>query len=289
MKIFKSLENVHQENDTKPVVNARFSVVEYYYDSFLKKINDCTLSDYKIRENIVNNLEDFCDYDNFQNANTRLVFQEMWRNKRFLTAFKTALPDIRNRINRYYTTDICIVAYDYYAMPDKDEEVANLLLDIVAELLNNIVIPLTSIMDRMSALFIAMSRYSSFQQKICASRVNKYIIKLGYDFSVNNIIYIYSKLYANNFSQLFNVTMTNPVEGLEGGHLTNYNRMNVAILTILDSMSEAEMETVLKNYAAVFELMKDSGKVRFSLHNISEDFARVKRKVEEVSEEWYIP
>ena len=143
-----------------------------------------------------------------------------------------------------------------------------LLFQIVDEINARAILPLTTIMDRQSARFIVMGRYSSFELEECVRTVNEFIIRLGYDFSVDQIIYIYSKLYKDGFGQPFNYTMTHTYN-YESGDLSNqeytiYNRMNRALLVILNSMSTDNIEKVLNGYAN-YLLMNTDKKVRFKI------------------------
>jgi hypothetical protein len=156
-----------------------------------------------------------------------------------------------------------------------------LLFQIVEEINIREILPLTTIMDKQSALFIVMSRYSSFDLEDCVKRVNEFIIRLGYDFTTEQIIYIYSKLYSDGFGQPFNYIMTQ-YYSYENGELSNfeytiYNRINTALLIILNSMPTNEIEKVLNGYSNYITLHPEKH-VRFKLkEKVTTDHNRLKK------------
>ena len=294
MSIFPSLDNLPEESDEtlqnlNGSLNLTFSTTEYLFDTFLKGLNG-VLTNEQIKYEIVNYYDKYLDYDNFQSESTRKIFQEIWSNERFLIMFKDSIPILKNKINRYHNKVLCKIAYDYYTSFSKDtrnEAVTTLLFMIVSEVNNKEIIPLTTIMDKQSALFIVMSKHSSFEVEECVRRVNEFIIRLGYDFSVDNIIYIYSKLYADCFGTLFNFTMTHFYTH-ESGDLSNleysnYTHMSTALLVILNSMPTNEMEKVINGYKN-YTLMHPEKKVRFKLHGSMVDYDRLSKHITQLGE-----
>ena len=273
MSIFPSLDNLPEEKpmeEIKGSLNLTFSTVEYLFETFLKGL-DGVLTNEQIEYEIRNYYDKYCDYDYFQNESTRKVFQEIWKNERFLILFKHSLPYIGHKLNKYHNRVICKIAYDYYTTYNnrtRNEAVTVLLFQIVDEINARTILPLTTIMDKQSARFIVMARYCSFELEECVRTVNEFIIRLGYDFSVDQIIYIYSKLYEDGFGQPFNYTMTHTYK-YESGDLSNqeytiYNRINRALLVILNSMTSEDIEKVLYGYAN-YLLMNTNKEVRFKI------------------------
>jgi hypothetical protein len=123
-------------------------------------------------------------------------------------------------------------------------------------------------MHEKSALFIVMSKYSSFIPEVCVHRVNEFIIKLGYDFSIEQIIQIYGYLYSNSFAKLFKFTMTTAMNDLDPKQSIINDRISQALVIILGSMTSVEMEKVIIQY---INYVIQSGKkdTRFSLRNVS--------------------
>lgn len=287
MSLFPSLDNLPDDKRSEEVItgslNLTFSTVEYMYETFLDGL-DGKLTNDQIEYEIVNYYDKYCDYDNFQSESTRKIFQDIWSNERFLIIFKKCIPRIRRGLNKYHNKVICKIAYDYYASYSDDTRNASvtmLLFQIVREINNNLILPLTTIMDDKSALFIVMSRFSSFDLEDCVTRVNEFIIKLGYDFSVDQIIYIYSKLYSDGFGQPFNYIMTH-VYDYESSSLSNqeytvYTRINTAVLVILNSMTEDDIEKVLKGYGN-YLLMYPNKATRFKIKSkATTDYDRLRK------------
>lgn len=295
MSLFPSLDNLPQESDEtletlNGSLNLTFSTTEYLFDTFLKGL-DGKLTNEQIKYEIINYYDKYLDYDNFQSESTRKIFQEIWTNERFLIMFKDSLPVLKNKLNKYHNKVLCKIAYDFYTSFSKDtrnEAVTTLLFMIVTEVNNREIIPLTTIMDKQSALFIVMSKHSSFEVEECVRRVNEFIIRLGYDFSVDNIIYIYSKLYADCFSQLFNFTMTHFYTH-EGGNLSNleysnYTHISTALLVILNSMPTSEMEKVINGYRN-YRAMHPEKQVRFTLRKNMTDYDRLSKTLSVLGDE----
>ena len=289
MSLFPSLDNIPEDpkvedlKDLHGSLNLTFSTVEYMFETFLKGL-DGVLTNEQIEYEIRNYYDKYCDYDNFQSESTRKIFQEIWKNERFLILFKKCIPYIH--LTKYHNKVICKIAYDYYTSytsETRNEAVTILLFQIVEEINNKSIIPLTTIMDKQSALFIVMSRYSSFELEDCVRRVNEFIIRLGYDFTVDQIIYIYSRLYYDGFGQPFNYIMTHTYK-FESGDLSNqeytiYNRINRALLVILNSMPTADIERVLTGYKNYIEMHPD----KITRFNISQkatvDYDRLRKVI----------
>lgn len=289
---FESLKNIPKEQHefaTPP----KFSTLQYRYETLIERIENGTMNNDQLKMDIINNYRDYCNYDNFHDAN-RKSFQKLWTNKRFLNGFLNALSVIQADIvnNSYYRTSICKIAYDYYCKIGKnnqDDEVFKLLQRIANTINKREVLVLSAFMHEQSASFIMMANYSSFNQSTNIIRLNEYIIKLGYEFTVQNIIDIYSELYRENFSALFNTTMTQIVpygDSYTRNHRkTLIERQNTALLTILEKgMPSYEIKNVLKAYFDYCEShpMRTTIFARFDINAISEkDFPRVYKILKE--------
>ena len=154
---------------------------------------------------------------------------------------------------------------------------------------------LTKIMDEESARFFALVYRSSFKKEECVKRVNDTIIGLGMPFSVDDIIYIYSKMYDDNFGLLFIHTMTNCglTEMIKNNKISMENYLNIskAMVDILESMTTRDIEKVLRRYATYISLM-NSQIIRFSLKELpSNQYPRIVSMTIHLikDEEIYIP
>ena len=96
MSLFPSLDNIPEEPEMEDLhgsLNLTFSTVEYIFETFLKGL-DGVLTNEQIEYEIRNYYDKYCDYDNFQSESTRKIFQEIWKNERFLILFKKCIPQI---------------------------------------------------------------------------------------------------------------------------------------------------------------------------------------------------
>lgn len=287
MSYFNSLDSIKDMESTPIGVN--FSTIEYTYDSFLKSLD--TMGDFKIREII--QYGDYLDYDNFNNPKTRSVFKQLWTNKRFLENLLVLLDRNKvflNKARNLYMISINKIIYDYYIASmneQKDSEIMNLLLKIADVMDYNFILKLSTITDTTSAKFLALSRFSSFDKRKCINRLNEFIMNIGYEFSIKNIIYIYQVFYDSNFSELFNATMLE-VDNYNPENENSkkmYDNISYAIINILNSMAGEEMRITLKSYASYLMLinLNDNSSIRFSLKNLDPVFKRVSDNVEYVS------
>ncbi len=293
MGLFKSLDSIH-DIESNPI-GVTFKTIEYTYDSFFSKIKDNTLSDEDIQLNIKRCYEEYLNYDNFKDVNTRKIFQSIWTNTRFLRNFiKVLETDKSLNISTLSITTICKIAYDYFSIADddpsqiKDNEVLELLFKM-AEIVNfNIIIQLSTIMGMEAAKFICLSRYSSFKQEECISRLNECIINFGveYQFSIKNIVYIYSRFFAFDFSSLFihSMVLYKDTLTMSSAQEFVYNNISYALLLILNSLTSQDIYKTLKRYGCYLTLMNNPI-IRFSMKSLSNDFNRVSNVIQQLSDE----
>ena len=115
MGFFKSLDSIDQTIESNPI-GLKISTIEYNIDSFLKNINDNSLSKVTIQNNIIYGLSSYMNYDNFQNENNKR-FVQLWTNVIFL---KNLLEILKNNksilmtVKNTYITTVNKIAYDYY-------------------------------------------------------------------------------------------------------------------------------------------------------------------------------
>ena len=209
MGFFKSLDSVVDTEST--LTGVSFSTIEYQYDSFLEGVENGSIGDNKIKDVI--KYGNYFDYDNFNHSHTRQVFQKLWTNERFLKNVFGLLESDQNlllKVRQLHIYDINNIVYDYYCAHSaelKDSDVLDTLLRISALINHNYNLKLSTIMDMITASFISLARFSSFDKPTCVKRLNEIIIKLGYEFTIKDIIYIYSVFYSDNFRSIFINTM----------------------------------------------------------------------------------
>lgn len=283
MSLFESLDDLHDENPVLDI-NVSFSVLQYDLETLVKNIENGSFSDIKIQSIIKYNLKDILDYTNFEKVDTRKLMQDLWTSKRFLNAFLAVFSSdnvIANTIILVYRKELNKLIFDYvFINTDKDPDIES-LYTMIAKLLNaKDIIPLTTILPRNLAWQLCVCRYSSFKIDLCVHNLNFAIINSDIDISVKNIIYVYSRFYADDFSTLFCATMID-VYGDEPKS-DNAKRLNdritVAILSILNSMTSMDIELVLTRYANYLSFGKYENR-RCQIRGLSEDYARINKVV----------
>ena len=161
MSEFKSFDNIKDEEEIPVCII--FSTIDYSLDSFLKNIEDGTLSDNKIKDII--SYGDYFDYDNFNNPKTRTIFQMIWTNKKFLKCVIELLnenPYFLSKIRNMYNISVNKIAYDFYIANINDDNsypIIELLFNIIDIVDNDYIIPLTALIDKNTARFITIARF----------------------------------------------------------------------------------------------------------------------------------
>lgn len=280
MGLFQSLDSIEHIESTP--IGVSFTTIEYTNISFLENIKNGKLSDIKIRDVI--KYGNYLDYDNFNNAKTRAIFQELWTNIRFINNVLTLLNIDENFLNmarKIYCTSINKIVYDYYSDTsiEKDSDVLDTLLRIAYIVNYKYILRLSSMVGDKTASFICLGRFSSFDKRKCVERLNSFIINLGYDFSVNDIIKIYSIFYLDSFTEVFINTMfdTNQ-ESINN----QYDNISLALLYILEDMNSGEISKVLRAYSSNIMLLNLDKKLRFSMKNIGEEFIKIKNVISDL-------
>ena len=291
MSFFKSLDNL-EEDLSQLDTNVTFTIVDYSYDKLLENIRSGSFSPNKIQRLIKFSLKDLLDYSNFEKVETRQLFQSLWTEPKFLIQFYGLLNKDANTlelVNSMYKYEINKLVYDYLALStdDRDPEVTSLYSNIAAIVNAKDIIPLTSIMTPDSAKIIVVSRYSHLVAEQCVKNFNSTIVFSDMDLSLKDIIYIYSRFYADDFSQLFCTTMTYNIDAkTDTGKKVN-DRISFALLYILNSMTSEDIDRTLMRYNGFLALYPTSY-IRFSLRGLSKDFERVANRVEYLANEGII-
>ena len=283
MSLFQSLDSI--ETIESAPIGVSFTTIEYTNISFLENIKNGKLSDIKIRDTI--KYGNYLDYDNFNNAKTRVIFQELWSNLRFLNNLLYLLntnEEFLNKARSMYITSINKIVYDYYTTDEsdgrlKDSEVLDSLLRIAYVVDHKYILRLTPLVGQNTAGFIALGKFSSFDKRKCVERLNRFIVQLGYNFSINDIIKIYGVFYLDNFTDLFINTMFDTLSDLTNEQRALYDNISLAILYILEDMPSSEIAKVLRAYSSNIMLLNNDKKLRFSLKNLAESFNKVNNVV----------
>jgi len=283
MGYFNSIDNLKDQPEI--LSSPRFSTIGYSFESFLNKLEEGSLSDMKIKDEILNG--NYFNMDYFNDAKLRVVFQKIWTNKAFLQNLLILLDSnkiYRDKVISSNITSINHTVYDYMVSENADEETKLLMFDIAKIIDYNYILRLCSIMPLETARLMALAKFSSFDKKTSVERLNSVICKSGMDFSESDIIYIFSTFYSDRFSVLFNVLMTTKQDQFEERIQKKiYDMISLAIIDILNSMTSDDIYKVLYNYASYLELGGTTD-VRFSLHSLSDDYDRINHIIDELSE-----
>jgi hypothetical protein len=292
MSFFKSLDNL-EEDLSQLDTNVTFTIVDYSYDKLLGDIRSGRFSPNKIQSLIKFSIRDLLDYSNFEKVETRSLFQALWTEPKFLLQLYSLLNKdtaTLELIISMYKYEINKLIYDYLslAVDTKDNEVTSIYSNIASIVNAKDIIPLTSIMPPDSAKLLVVSRYSSLIAEECVKNFNSTIVFSNADFSLKDIIYIYSRFYADDFSQLFCTTMTYEIEPTTDNGKRLNDRISFALLYILESMTSGDIDRTLMRYNGFLTLYYPTLYIRFSLRGLSKDFERVSDRVEYLCNEGII-
>ena len=279
-ELFKAKEN-QPLFDTTPMASP-FKTVEYQLSTIVEKIKDIdNLNEEEIKQIIIRQYPTILNYDLFLSVpETRNAALELFTNKRFLVLFF----DVVGLLDLSESQKICInkLVYDYYSLPEKDNEICELLLSISYVTNNRLVIRLSAILGVNGARILSMVANSSFRIDKKVHRINTFIIRCGIKLSVQNVVDIYLTIF-DRFKDLFINSMLESIEHLsiedQSNDIirSNFNTISTALYTILDSMVSKDVEQILLNYVYALQILPSDVKIRFSFKNIINMSDRMKK------------
>ena len=283
MGYFSSIDGL--KDDKEILSSPKFSTIGYSHSSFLNKLEDCSMSDVKIKTEILNG--NYFNMDYFNDPTSRQIFQKIWTNKSFLKNLLELLDTNKAYRDKIILSDITSInhtIYDYMVSENADEELKIIMFDIAKVIDCNYILKLCTIMPLETARLMSLAKFSSFDKKTAVERLNSVICKSGIDFSENDIIYIFATFYADRFSILFNAIMTIKQDVFEERLQKKiYDMISLSLLTILNSMTSDDIYKVLYNYSTYIGLVSDSC-VRFSMRSLSDDYNRINLIIDELLE-----
>lgn len=283
--IFKNEEFVKEPEEVPVKINLNIDVDYTTLESFNKVLN--TGSNIKICNQIIQNFNMLLDYDNMNNPVTRELYTTIWTNQKFLQCFKIVLEQNANRLENIMggvrRFVICRICYNF--MKNNKSFDITILRSIVDMVNRPFIIPLMSIMDKNSAGFIALSRFSSSDDKVAVIRLITAIVKIGYKFSVNDIIYILGKFYSRNFSLVFMYTMTTMIKTENDVEKYNDDNLSFAIMYILEeNMTSNDILATLSKYSMYLKFNPEI-ETRFNIAAISPvDYKRIINVINQMDE-----
>lgn len=280
-KIFPNLNRKENKSNLDIVVSKPlFHSIDYQLSNIVKMIENIdNLDQDQIRNIIIRQHSMILNYDLFlQDPKTRSEAIRLFTNKTFLNIFLSVV----RILNLTHHEIICInkLSYDYYVLPDKDTEISDLLYMITAEVNTNQVLVLSGVVGLSMAKIISMIRNSTFIESKAVQRINKFIIKSYPYISYQDIVSIYNILFPDNISTVIIYTMIETKEDtLTEEQNRKFDNISIAILTILDNLTSAEIKRVLCDYS--FTIYKTNiKKVRFSLKG--DNYPRITKAIREL-------
>lgn len=288
MELFSSLKSLGftPKDSSLDAPVTWFHSIEYHISTILEKINSIdTLNEAEIKNIISRQHSMILNYDLFLKSDeTRTCAQKLFTNKRFLEILSQIISLI-------YLSDeeiICAnkLAYDYYRTENRDPEISKLLMEISFQINNILVIRLSAVVGMDAAKLLSMISNSSFKEEKRVHRVNTFLTKCNLNLSVQDFIDIYCIIF-DKFRYVFVYTM---LESKPNNLLPHQNRsfdnISLAMLAMLDSLTSADIKTVLYEYAYTLKLMKSDYIVRFALKTAT-TYPRILKVIEDIENDGF--
>jgi hypothetical protein len=265
----------------KPVKGSLFHTIEYELSGIVDKITNINKFDEKeIKDIIIRQHKMILNYDNFLvSEESRSRALTLFTDKNFLRCFLDVIRILK--ISEHEKICINKVAYDYWCLPLKDQEVSDLLFRLTTEVNGKEVVILSAILGLSDAQILSMLRNSSFDEAKVISRVNNFIIKLPYELTMKNL----ADIYCNLFSRVTTLFVQSMLETKNPSYTIfeskRFDEISIVLLEIINSMPSLEIKKVLESYA--YTLNKINGKVtvRFALKSVTR-YDRILRVLKEV-------
>jgi len=281
-KLFPSMgKNNNEEIINKPL----FHTIEYKMNDIVEKIENINNFDEKeIKEIIIRQHQMILNYDNFLSSKeSRALALKLFTNKRFLICFLDVIRLLS--INEHEKICINKLTYDYYCLPEKNDEISNLLFQLTTEVNGKEVTVLSGILGLSDAKILSMLRNSSFEEAKVVPRVNNFIVKIPYELTMKNLADIYCNLFPR-VTTLFVQTMLQ-VKDPEYSIFESkrFDEISILMLEIVNSMPSSEIKKVLEGYAYALNKLTGNVTVRFSIKNVVR-YDRIIRVLKEVENEY---
>ena len=274
------------KDDNQEIINKPlFHTIEYKMNDIVEKIENIDKFDEKeIKEIIIRQHQMILNYDNFLSSKeSRSLALKLFTNKRFLICFLDVIRLLS--INEHEKICINKLAYDYYCLPDKNEEISNLLFQLTTEVNGKEVVILSGILGLSDAKILSMLRNSSFEEAKVVPRVNNFIVQIPYELTMKNLADIYCNLFPR-VTTLFVQTMLQVKDpGYSIFESKRFDEISIIMLEIVNSMPSSEIKKVLESYAYSLNKLTGNITVRFSIKNVTR-YDRIIRVLKEVENEY---
>lgn len=249
-KLFASLHNndLRKESDDITIIPS-FDIIEKKSQFIINIISNIDLkSDDEIKNFIQKYHISFLNYCLFTESDvSRNAMQKLFTNTRFLNLFFNIIGNLK--LDNIELIFLNRIAYDYWSLKEKDNDICNILLQISAYINNNLIIKLSSKMGINEARILAMISHSTDIQEIKVHRINRFLINcmnpvLDIQSMIDIMFFIYDRfLYPIIYTLVEDESSCNNTECIG-----QYRNLQNAIVTILLSMPSEKITQVLTEY-----------------------------------------
>lgn len=269
-KLFPVLDKLDNTTKKDEVINKPiFTSVEYTIDTIVDKIiNIEELDKEEIKSIIIRQHRLILNYDLFLSSRkTRMYAQRLFSDAKFLEIFYSIIGLLD--LSEHEMMCLNKLAYDYYIIPEKDNRVSELLLAICNATNNIEVIKLSSKLSIPNARILSMISRSTFRVEKKIKRINNFLVKCNADLSAQDILDIMFILYDRFTDPIIYTMLESKPDNLTPEQSVRFDTISSVIITILDSMTSANIKKVLYDYAFLLRLKFNGDvKVRFSMKTI---------------------
>lgn len=277
---FISLEPIDQiqfePDETRQM--PKFTNIDYLIENIVQKFEDMNnISDDELKSIIKRQYKLILNYDNFL-SNNREFAQRLFMNKRFLNC----LLDIIGTLILDRDEKICInkLCYDYLRLPNKDQEILDILLSISYYVNNILVIRLSAYIPIREARMLAIIANSSFKIEKNIHRINWFFTWVC-TVESGTFMNVYQTLFDHLMYPIIYTLLQVDTEALKNQQTRiNYNMITASMITLLLHMTMDDMVKVLTNYGYIWILYgKPPVRVEFRKLPDSEKFSRLRSAI----------
>lgn len=212
--------------------------------------------------------------------------------------FLRSLIQVVSNIPLQYYERVCCnkLAYDYFTYThDPNGEIYDLFYTLSEKINQTEVYRLVALgIPRNLAIQLALSRYSYTEETINVKRLNFVIANADASLiTAQLVIRIYEVLF-DKFIPIFEGTIFDTFdeedEWVTPSIIENYDKIKIAVLTILNEMEPLKIRKVLLSYVGNLKALYNNDLVytRFSLRALSYDYERIVNMVDELAMEGII-
>ncbi len=258
VKLFPSLyTGLRRESDDIATIPS-FAIVEEKSQFLINMIANITnKSDNEITLFIQKYHTAFLNYSLFTESDlSRSSMQRLFTNAKFLNLFFNMIGKLN--LDQFEIGFLNRIVYDYWSLPEKDNDVYNILLQISSYINNNMIIKLSSKMGVNEAKILAMIAASTNKDDIKVHRINRFLVNCDNPvFNEQSMIDIMFFLYEKFLYPIIYTLLETKSCCISEDNFPQYYKLLNAIITILLSMPSDKITTVLTEYGYLIS----SGKV----------------------------